>query len=318
MEQMDRTFGEGLRGPGRRGPWDIVRCRSRGYPPAPDSRSRPSLGRSQSLARACRHLWAAAGQACPNQPTLLGVLIESKTNQKSPGFAQVPRCCQVGLISASRGPPVLENLPSPTSSGGCTTLDLRHHAGLPFHPPGSGSCLAAGSGGRGSPARLLSGGRKCEDSCGQERKGPSGRRCLASNLWVPAMLKAMWKSHRDSRLQGVGRVSLGKHEGGRGSPNVPRDSICPREPDPAQGHCPHTPGQAGGASRDPRPQEAPEPRLGQEEGLQRGQDPLWTRWSHISLRSPAQGPACWKSSPCLLCGCWACRSYRPGSFWFND
>lgn len=89
------------------------------------------------------------------------------------------------------------------------------------------------------------------------------------------MLKAVWKSRRDSRLRGVGRVSLGKHEGGRGSPSVPRDSICPWEPDPAQGHCPQAPGQAGGASQDPRPQEAPEPRLEQEEGLQRGQDPLY-------------------------------------------
>ena len=67
----------------------------------------------------------------------------------------------------------------------------------------------------------------------------------------PAVLKAAGKSRRDSRLKGMGMVSLGKHEGGRISPSVPRDSVCPCEPDPAQGHCPRAPGRVGGLPRTP-------------------------------------------------------------------
>lgn len=233
----------------------FFRCRSRGHPPAPDSRSRPSLGRAQSLAHACRYLWTAAGRACPDQPTLLGVLIESKTNQKSPGFAQVPRCCQVGLVSASgergRGASGSGEPPSPTGSGGCTTLDLGHYAGLPSLPPSPGSCLAAGSGGRGSPARLLSGGRKFEVSCGQERKGPSGRRCLASNLRVPSCAQSHREKPQGQLAQGYGHGVPREARGRKGQPQCPQGRICPCEPDPAQGHCPRAPRRVGGLPRTP-------------------------------------------------------------------
>lgn len=54
----------------------------------------------------------------------------------------------------------------------------------------------------------------------------------------PAVLKAAWKSCRNSRLRVWVNVP-GEARGGRGSPKVPGDSVYPREPDPAQGHCPH-------------------------------------------------------------------------------
>lgn len=83
---------------------------------------------------------------------------------------------------------------------------------------------------------------------GRKERALQGGGALLLICRFPAVLKAAWKSCRNSRLRGVGKMSLGKHEGGRGSPKVPRDSVCPREP---EGHCPRAPGQARGLPKTP-------------------------------------------------------------------
>lgn len=60
--------------------------------------------------RTCRHLWAprAGPVSSARSP---GVLTENKTNRESPGFAQVPACCQA--VSPGWGGPGSAGTPTP-------------------------------------------------------------------------------------------------------------------------------------------------------------------------------------------------------------
>lgn len=68
----------------------------------PPARSPAWVG-PRSPARTCRHMRAAPGWACPNQPALLGVLLESKQTKKVLVLPEVPPAAR-GLRSGRRAP----------------------------------------------------------------------------------------------------------------------------------------------------------------------------------------------------------------------
>lgn len=119
----------------------FFRCRSRGHPPAPTPAHSP-------LWVGPRALHVHVGTCGPPRagrvrisPLSWEFLLKAKQTKKVlvlPKFlaaakwvsSQLPETRGVG-----GGALVLENAPSSTGSGGCTTLDLRHHASLPSLPP---------------------------------------------------------------------------------------------------------------------------------------------------------------------------------------
>lgn len=206
----------------------FFRCRSRGHPPAPTPAHSP-------LWVGPRALHVHVGTCGPPRagrvrisPLSWEFLLKAKQTKKVlvlPKFlaaakwvsSQLPETRGAGgaglwFWRMPRPPQAPVGAP-PWTSG--TTL-----ASPPYHHPSTGSRL-------GYPARLPSGGRKCKVSCGQERKGPSGRRWLASNLQVPSCAQSRMEKLQEQPAPGCGQDVPGEARGRKGQPQSPQGQRLP-------------------------------------------------------------------------------------------